>query len=1193
MRKIFPLAVFLAIAPGLPSCNDHYGLLQAKKIEQRAELVGGPVAMADVGDFLLQNDLIKVNILGPKDSPGPGVYGGSIVDIDIRRGLGFENGQGRDRFAELFPVANLLVPFPKEAASVSVPKGKDGSDGKEAIVRVEGKGAFLFEALGILRTQKALLDALFPDIKSVLRFRTDYILRMGERHITIRTTVMRDEDNGDGCADVSACPPCEDGHKLDPQTGCYACDCETALALEPYTKPESVFGQIFGDFKDDSPVRRSGVVAGDFVFFGNQNAVFAPGIGFDAEKALHAAEYAGRNTFQEPLSFDFVTAAGGDVSYGYFTVAPKKGDQVRINVPIFSGSATAFLAAGKSCLFDTADDEECDNRRAFTFERYLAVGDGDVASVVDEVWKTRGTKTGEIRGHVRWLGTGEPAAKARVFVFQNPIPGRNWASIDDIADANLRITGEYGLVNSIDADVGLDLTLDGDYHATMPPGDYVIVARTDDGMGLSRPESIHLEAGDTQVVVPAVITPGTVAYRITDENGDAEPGKVALVSLDAQGKELEGDGRRRVYLGDGRLGNGVRAVDYSPGGMGEIRIEPGRYRFRASRGPEYGIHDEDIVVEPGRVVRVDALVKREVDSTGYMSADMHIHSTPSFDSGMALPRRMATVVAEHVEFAVPTDHDVETDYGPTIRSMLLEPYVATAVGVETTTIEQGHFIAFPLKYDNNLVPTHGSHDPTCETGGQIVDALKAKGADPSYAPFTILAHPRDGFFGYMYQLGVDPFTMKRKTGLLEEKNPVFKTATCDFDGMELINGKRFDLVRSPTVSEVLDWNNCRRRVDAAKTVAALDGICPEIATGMLAPCAEGERFDDCKDRNRTALAWASMKRMLMRTPEEQEALWGFSMTMVDGQTLCQLPKDPNAPLPPENAEMPCTHYQGHVDDYFRYLEHGMLKTHIASSDSHDDVHEPGYPRTYFKSPTDEPQALGVKDVVDSLKAGTGFTTYGPYIRGSVGGKSFGEVAKVTAGGKATLDLSVQTASWFGVDRIEIYANGHLVKVLSPDSKPEDIVDYEGKIDVDVPAGRDSWIVVVAMGLEDRNLMRKVARDISFGEIQISRVTADAFALVPVVNTIFAPTPSLPDWFPIPPYAVSNPIYLDTGNDGKYDAPLPYPEFCSKPCDPASTEDQCGLGQLCHEDYLQCGVAVLGAVCEHRIPWPGGERADER
>src|SRR3954469_22271317 len=147
MRKILPLALLLALGQGLPSCADGSDLLRATKIKDRSELIGGDVAMADVGDFLLENDQMRVAILNAKDSPGPGVYGGSVIDIDIRRNrVGFEGAQGHDGFAESFPVANLLVPDPFVAPDpehpevkkmlVSVPPGKDGKDGKEAVVRV-------------------------------------------------------------------------------------------------------------------------------------------------------------------------------------------------------------------------------------------------------------------------------------------------------------------------------------------------------------------------------------------------------------------------------------------------------------------------------------------------------------------------------------------------------------------------------------------------------------------------------------------------------------------------------------------------------------------------------------------------------------------------------------------------------------------------------------------------------------------------------------------------------------------------------------------------------------------------------------------------------------------------------------------------------------------------------------------------
>ena len=160
-----------------------------------------------------------------------------------------------------------------------------------------------------------------------------------------------------------------------------------------------------------------------------------------------------------------------------------------------------------------------------------------------------------------------------------------------------------------------------------------------------------------------------------------------------------------------------------------------------------------------------------------------------------------------------------------------------------------------------------------------------------------------------------------------------------------------------------------------------------------------------------------------------------------------------------------------------------------------------------------------------------------------------------------------------------------MQVKEPKSIPGDIDDFNEKVALDVPKEeRDSWIVVIAMGLQTRNLMTPVSLDVPFGEIQLSKVTSDAFALIPVVNTFFGSTPTLPDWFPIPAYAVSNPIYLDTDGNGKYDAPLPVPDFCSKPCDATKFDPtQCPAQQVCLDPEGVCGVAIP-PTCKHRIPW---------
>ncbi|CAN92601.1 hypothetical protein predicted by Glimmer/Critica [Sorangium cellulosum So ce56] len=1195
---LVPLAAAALAAPALPSCGGDR-LLRAKRIEQRAELVGGPVAMADIGDFLLENDQIRVAILGGRDSPGPGIFGGAIVDVDRRRGrIGEEGGQGRDRFAEMFSLANLIVPDPT-ATDVSVLA--DGSDGAEAGIRVEGDGEFLFEAIGLLRAQEALLGLFFPGVRSRIRFRTDYLLHPGDRFVTVRTVLLLDDRQPPGCEPQRSCAPCPNGYRQDPG-GCLTCACSDVLPLDNATAPVSVFGGVLGDPPEaaqEASSRRAGIVAGDFVFFGNQNDVFAPGAGFDEDTAVQDAWNAGRNSFQAPLTFDFVAAAGGDVSYGYFTKAAEGAAPSVVNVPLFASAATAFVSASRSCLFSEEDDAACDAHRAFSYERYLAVGDGDVSSVTGVMHRLRGTATGAVSGHVLWEDTLEAAPNARVFVFADPDPARPFASLDELVAANREARGDVGLIDEIDADLGLDPSEDGDFRGALPPGSYLLVARNAAGTAMSAPVRVSLRAGQEVELSPRLPAPARVRYRVADEAGQRVPAKLAFASLDEAGRRLPGDGRRRVYLGDGRLGNGNRAVEITATGEGEVEIEPGRYQITVSRGIEYGIYVErDVTLAPGRTFQLDATLVREVDTSGWMSADMHLHSEPSFDSGMALARRVATAAAEGVELAVSTDHDVETDYQPTARALGLAPHLATAIGAEITTLEQGHFIGFPLGYDELDVPGHGAHDWTCEPGGAILDAIRASG-DGTVAPLTIVAHPRDGFFGYIDQLGVDTYTMGRTPTFLEENNPVFRTASCAFDAMEVINGKRFDLVRTPSVAEVVDWNRCLARLNAAGSAAEIEAACPEVAGWLRAPCAAASApggapgagaaaaaiavaVSDCKRRARTELAWALMKRILARTPDEQANDWGFSGTTSDSQDLCGPAALGDDPVPEDARDAPCTYRAGQVDDYFRYLERGFAPAQIASSDSHDGSKEPGFPRTYFRSATDSPAALETPAAVESLRGAHAFATYGPFIRATIRGKTYGEVAAASAGESLELLFDVQTASWFGVDRVEIYLNGGMVRLLKPAMPPSAIVDVRGKVTFTAP-DRDSWVVIIAMGLEDRNLMSPVSLDVPFGEIQLSRLAGDAFGRIPALSALFAPTPTVPDWSPVPPYAITNPITIDVDGNGRYDAPLARPDFCSRPCDPGALDpEQCPAEQVCLTEEAVCGFPIPGK-CDHRRP----------
>ena len=224
-------------------------------------------------------------------------------------------------------------------------------------------------------------------------------------------------------------------------------------------------------------------------------------------------------------------------------------------------------------------------------------------------------------------------------------------------------------------------------------------------------------------------TPATVEYRITDESGARAPAKITLVSLDDAGPAARAR-RRAPPVPRRRPPRQRRAIASStrPRARARSRIEPGRYRIRASRGPEYSIFEKDVTLGAGELKRFDAIITREVDTTGWMSTDMHLHSQPSFDSGMPLPaprhhgRRRAGRARD-------PDRSRRRDrlHADAARAL---PRAATwprRSARRRRRSSRGTSSPSRSSTTRTIDPTHGSHDPTCQSGGEILDALRRMG----------------------------------------------------------------------------------------------------------------------------------------------------------------------------------------------------------------------------------------------------------------------------------------------------------------------------------------------------------------------------------------------------------------------------------------------------------------------------------
>jgi hypothetical protein len=976
-------------------CVSEEPFARAFEIATLDEAIGGPKAIAQPGDFLLENDRVRVAILGARNSLSMGLYGGSLIDADLQRvEPHLRGGHGLDALSEIIPTANLNVAWPGVPDLTGAPQGgvsivADGADGGPAIVRAEGPGA---PFLTVLEALEALLGA--PD----LWIRTDYIVEPGNPFVTLET-VVRYGPTGVG----------------DPQ-------------------PVSSFGDN-STFPLLEWAMESGLVIGDFALQGGSIDVFAPGIGFDEDGAVKKAGDDGRNLFQDPFSFDFVGGTADGVSY---LLAPEQGNAF---VPLFTASQTVTVHGGMegSGPGRFADGTQLSSRRR------LFVGEGDMGSAVSAWVDASGAPAGTLQGHVVEDGTGAPLSGADVFVYA-PGAAQPWSQFETDVSVS-------------------DSDPDGSFGGRLPAGTWDIRAHL---RGRPPSDRLQVEVQDGQVADVRLVVgrAGSVTIRVRDQTGALVPSKVMITPHD-------GLPERDPVLGDGMLSAGAEAVVFSPDGTASVDLPDGRYVAVASRGPEYEIDVSppfDIAADVG--AEVDLTVVRSVETDGWVSADLHVHALPSPDSGIGLAERVVTMAAEGVEFFSSTDHDTVTDYAPVVEALGLTPWVQTAVGVETTTVEVGHFLGFPLHHDF-LGENGGSRELLDWTGlgpDALVDHLRQMGAGTD--PLVFVAHPRDGILGYFDQFGFlpeggvpgvagTPGTPLVVTPTLSNTNPVItgNPMSWDFDALEVLNGKRLDLIRTPTQTEMDDFA-------AGGPTASID--------------------------------------MIQRTLAEQAGL-------VDG-TLA-LASEP----------------QGQIDDWFALLNLGFRFTAIGNSDTHGTTSvEAGCPRNYVLAPTDDPAFLGDQDVAEAVRAGHVVISYGPFLRVFADGQPPGSILATSA--PVTLSIEVQAPTWVPVDRVELYENGTLVAEWEVvESLVDSLRFYE---EVTLQPAVDSWYVAIASGAGD---IAPMCSAVEVPYVDLQRVVEEALSGISVVSALLTPSAPIPREYAIPSFALANPIWIDRDGDG-FDAP---------------------------------------------------------
>jgi hypothetical protein len=226
----------------------------------------------------------------------------------------------------------------------------------------------------------------------------------------------------------------------------------------------------------------------------------------------------------------------------------------------------------------------------------------------------------------------------------------------------------------------------------LPPGRYRIKA---EAIG-HQPSEQEIVVGDEAAEHPFELGTATrVAVTITDEATQPIPCKVTFFGTETSSGDKTPDPEFGLDSQSGSVGNCVYTAD----GSFVRSIPPGSYDVLISRGPEYDVVFKRIDLEAGGEARIKATLRRVVDTTGWVSAELHSHSSPSGDNTSDQLGRVENLICEHLEFAPCTEHQRIESYDDQLEILGAEAYMATCSGMELTgsLLPINHQNAFPLK----------------------------------------------------------------------------------------------------------------------------------------------------------------------------------------------------------------------------------------------------------------------------------------------------------------------------------------------------------------------------------------------------------------------------------------------------------------------------------------------------------------
>ncbi len=733
MRRRRTLACCAALA--LAACSETPPRSRAQRIQAESQLIGGPKSVGRIGDYLLENDQIRLVISDKGQGRVNTPFGGSLIDADLQR-VG-ANEHGNDQLAEVLP-AFLFTVIEPTAVNVA----NDGSNGGPAEVTVEGTGGDLLQTVALLNTA-----LLFPPS---LGFKQTYRLQPGKRYVEIETTVTN----------------------------------KTAgVHLLPYLEPSKL---------RDAGLKIPGienlsfsVPMGQLLLLGGEQELFAPGKpGFNIRFTIEDSYATAKGFPSFPgLVVDYLATKGRGVSYG-FTIPEQPSNYAQAFVDRYQPTQTVtktslllpFTYAGVAGAFTNNPPPSLAPGEAFTFKSYFIVGSGDAASILEAIYQLRGTKVGEFTGQVVDQQSQQPVAGASLIIFDDK--------------------GAFVTQADVDATGGFRAALEpGDYKFVVVTGDRPTTVLKSVHVGLANKESVRIEleppASLALTVLDELGRRAPVKVTLIGNFDPANKGKdprtfLYSLALGERKRPTAFDGGTEFIENQWSTANGVL----------QVTARPGKYDLVVSRGPEYEVLRVPIELKAGAYVSQQLRLQREFTTPGWVAGDFHLHASPSTDSDLSLDDRVISAAAEGLDVAAATDHNFVTDYRPYIAGNKLDDWLVGLPGMELTTFEAGHYNGYPLRVDPGST-RGGEFVWTHQSPQKLFDQLRNDLAVEPGKAIVQINHPRQTVLGYFAQFFLDsetgePYVPTGIMGVFAPYGDEFKADkfSYDFDAIELITGKR-------------------------------------------------------------------------------------------------------------------------------------------------------------------------------------------------------------------------------------------------------------------------------------------------------------------------------------------------------------------------------------------------------------------